>query len=94
METWTGVRTGRERERGREWRPVDKHKIGTGTEAGAETRAVAEMETGIRMGTGTGRRTGSGMAEKRQRSAIDRTRVVDAMRNGGDLGGKRKKRRL
>ena len=33
----TGVITGRERERGRGWRPVDEHRMGTGTGAGTET---------------------------------------------------------
>ena len=43
----------------------------TGTGMGMETRAVAEM------GTGTGTRTVSGRAEERQRSAENRTKVVD-----------------
>ena len=49
-------------------------RIGTGTGAGTETRAVMEMGTGTRMGTGTGTRmgtgtgtrTGSGRAEERR----------------------------
>ena len=55
---------------------------------GAETRALSEM------GTGTGTRTGSGRAEERQRSARNRTRSVRRdVGNGGDLVGKRKRRR-
>ena len=62
-------------------RPVDEHRIGTG--AGTETRTVAGMET--RTGSG-GRRSG----EKRKKPNMSCRR--DAV-NGGDLGGKRKKRR-
>ena len=45
--------TGRERGRGRAWRALDEHRMGTGTRAGMETRAVVEMGIGTRMGTGT-----------------------------------------
>ena len=64
-----GAGTGTERERGRErgWRPVDKHRMGTGTEA----RTVAE--------TGTETRIGSGRVEESRRSARNRKIVVDAM---------------
>ena len=48
---------------------MKEHRMGTGTRAGAETRAVAGMGTGTRMGIEMGRRTGSGGAEKRRRSA-------------------------
>ena len=58
-------------ERGRGWRPVDKHMMETG--AGTETRVVAEI--------GTGTRTGSGRVEVRRRSARNRTRIVDAIRH-------------
>ena len=53
--------------------------MGTGTRAGTETRVVAEIGAGTRIGTGTGTRTGSAKAEKRRRSARNRTKVVDAM---------------
>ena len=61
---------------------MDKHKMGTGTGAGTETRAVAEMGTGTRMGKGT--RIGSGREEERPRGARKRTRVVDAMWETGE----------
>ena len=79
MGTETGAGTGRERAEGLGCRPVDEHRMGTGTGARTKMRAVAEMESGTRMGTGTetGMRTGSGRAEERQRSARNRTRVVD-----------------
>ena len=78
------METGAETGRGRGWRPVDEHRMGTGTGAGTETRALAEM--------GTRTRIGSVSAEERRRSASNRTRVVDAMwETGGDLGGKRGK---
>ena len=66
--------TGTGRERGPGWRPVDEHRMGTGTEA----RTVAEMGTGTRL-TGTGTRIGSGRAEERRRSARNRKVVVDGM---------------
>ena len=53
--------------------------MGTGMEAGTETRAIAEMGKETRMGTGTGTRTGSWRAEERRRSASNRIRVVDAV---------------
>ena len=56
--------------------------MGTGTRARTETRAVAEMGTGT--GTGTGLKTRSGRAEERGKSAINRTRVVDAIWEAGD----------
>ena len=59
----TGAGTGRER--GRVFRPVDEHRMGTGTRAGTETRAMAEIRTGARMGIGTGTRTGSKRAGER-----------------------------
>ena len=81
----TGAGTGSEQVRG--WRPVDGHRVGTGT----ETRTVEEMGTGMMMGTGT--RIGSGRAEERRRSARNRTRVGCRrhVRQGRNLGGKRKK---
>ena len=72
----SGAETGRERGRG--WRPGDEHRMGARTGARTETRAVAEIGTGTRMGPGT--RTGSGRAEKKRRSARNRTRIVDAIR--------------
>ena len=57
-----GARTGT----GQRWKPVDEHRMGTGTGAGTETRAIAEMGTGTRMETGMGTRTGSGKAEERE----------------------------
>ena len=66
---------GRERRRIRGWRLVDEHRIGTGTGAGTETRAVAEMATG------TGTRAGSRRVEQRRISAKKRTKVVDAIRH-------------
>ena len=62
-----GAGTGRERGRGRGWRPVDEHRMRTGTEA----RTVAEMGTGTRI-AGTGTRIGSGRAEERRKSARNR----------------------
>ena len=59
---------------------MDEHRVGTGTGAGTETRAVAEMGTGI----GTGTRMGSRRAEERRRSARNRTRVVDAIWETGE----------
>ena len=84
METGTGAGTGRERGPKRGWRPVNDHKMETGTEAGTETRAVAEMEKGTRMRMGTRTRTGLGRSEERRRSATKRTRVVDAMWETGE----------
>ena len=77
METGTEAGTGRERG----WRPVDDHRMGTGMEAGTETKEVAEMGTGTRMGMGTGMRTGLGTAEEGLRSSTNGTRIVDAIRN-------------
>ena len=54
--------------------------MGTGTGAGTETREVTEMGTGRRIGT----RIGSGRAEERQRSARNRTRVVDSTWETGE----------
>ena len=68
---------GRGRGRGRGWRPVDEHRMGTGT----EVRTVAEIRTGTRI---TGTRIGSGRAEERRRSASNRTIVVDAMWGTGE----------
>ena len=69
-----GTETGRGRGRG--WRPVDEHRMGTGTEA----RTVAEMGTGTRI---TGTRIGSERAEERRRSARNRKILVDAMWEAG-----------
>ena len=66
-------------ETGTEVKPVDKHRKGTGTGAGAKRRSVAEMGTDKTMGTRTATRTGLGSAKKRQRSAGNRIRVIDAM---------------
>ena len=41
--------TERERECKRGWRPVEEHRMGTGTGAGMVTRAVAVKETATRM---------------------------------------------
>ena len=68
--TGAGAGAGTGRERG--WRPVDEHRMGTGTEA----RTVAEM--------GTGTRIGSGRAEERRKRASNRKMVVDAMRETGE----------
>ena len=79
----------RERKRGRGWRPVDEHRMGSGTEAGTETRVVEEMGTRKRVGAETGARIGSGRAArkcKKPHKSCERH-----VRNGGDLGGKRKK---
>ena len=62
---------------------MDEGRMGTGTGAGTETRAVAEMGTERKMGTGTGTRTGSWRVGKRRRSARNYTSVVDAMREMG-----------
>ena len=78
--------TGRERGRGRGWRPVGEHRMGTGTEA----RTVAEMGMGT-MITGTETRIGSGRVEERRRSAKNRKIVVDAVRKRGRLGWKEEK---
>ena len=71
MGTKTEAGTGREREQGRRWRPVDEHRVGTGTGVGTETRAVADMGTGTRMGTGTetGTKARLERVEERQRVA-------------------------
>ena len=63
------------------WRPVDEHRMETGTGAGTGTRAVAQVGRGTRIGTGTGIRTGSGRAEKRRRNARNHTRVVDMIKH-------------
>ena len=58
----TGAGTGREWVGELGWRLVDEYKMGTGTGAEKETKAISEMATGkTRMGT----RTGSGRAELR-----------------------------
>ena len=57
---------------------VDEHKM----ERGTEMRAVAETGTWTRLRTRL--RTGSERAEERGRSARNRTRVVDAMREKGE----------
>ena len=58
---------------------MDEHRIGTGTEAGMETRAVAEMgtdENGNADGNEDGIEDGRG-----ERSRVrNRTRVVDTIR--------------
>ena len=69
------------RDRGRGWRPVDEHRMGTRT--GTEARTVSEMGTGTRI-TGTGTRIGSGRAEERRRSAKKTKMVVDAMWETGE----------
>ena len=61
--------------------------MGKGAGAGTETRAIVYT----RMGTGTGTRIGSGRAEKRRRSAINRTRLVDAMWETGEIWAERGK---
>ena len=82
---------GRGRARGRGWRPVDEHRMGTGTGAGTEARTVVEMGTGKRI-TGTGTRMESGKAEERRKSARNRKVVVDAVRKTReDSGGKKTK---
>ena len=75
----TETRTGRELEQGLGWRPVEEHRMDTGTGVGIETRAVTKVLTGTRMGTGAKTRTGSGRAEERRMSARNRTRLVDAI---------------
>ena len=65
--------------------------MGTGTEA---RTVVAEIGTGTRI-MGIGTRIGSGKAEERRKRGV-RTRKNSCRRqveNGGDFGGKRKKRR-
>ena len=62
-------------------RLVDEHRMGTGTEMGAEAGTVAEMGTGT---TITGTRIGSGRAEERRGSARNRKIVVDAMWETGE----------
>ena len=52
---------------------------GGGTGAGPEMRAVVEIETGTRIGTGSRR------VEEGRRSATNRTRVVDAMWETGEV---------
>ena len=79
-----GAGTGREQGRGRGWRPVDKHRMGIGT----ETTTVAEMRTGTRI-TGTGTSIESGRAEERRRSARNREIVVDAMWKTGETSVER-----
>ena len=76
------------RERG--WRPVDEHRMGTGTGKGTEARTVAEMGTGTRI-TGTGTRIGSGRAEGRRSSARNRKIVVDAVWETGETWMEREK---
>ena len=61
------------------WRPVDEHRMGTGTEA----RTVAEMGTGTRI-TGTGTRIGSGRADESPRSARNRKIIIDARWETGE----------
>ena len=96
MGTRTEVGTGREREQGRRWRPVDERRMGTGTGAGMETRAVADVGTGTRMGMGTGAGTRTGLGGEGGREAKNYKKMHKSCRrhvgNGGDLGGKRKKR--
>ena len=82
----TGVDAGRGRGRGRGWRPVDEHRMGTGTEA----RTVAEMGTGTRItGNGNEDRIGEGGREANKRKKPENIYRRYA-RNGGDLEGKRK----
>ena len=64
VETGKGAGTERRQEREQGWRPVDEHKMGTGTRAGTETRAVAETGTGTRAAVGT--RTRSRRVEERR----------------------------
>ena len=73
-----------ERERGRRWRPVDEHRMGTGTGAGTETRAVVGDGSGDRIAEGGG---GEKMRKKPHRSC---RRDVE---NGGNLSKKRKQNR-
>ena len=73
----TGAGAEREPEWERGWRPIDEHKMGTGTEAGTKSRAVAETGTGT--GTGKEMRTVSGRAEERRRTERNRTRIVNTM---------------
>ena len=60
--------------------------MGTGT--GTEARTVAEMGTGT---TGTGTRIGSGRAKVRRKSARNRKKVVDAVRETGETRVEREK---
>ena len=62
--------------------------MGTGTGTGTEARTVAEMGTGT---TITGTRIELGRAEGRRKSARNHKIAVDAARETGDMGGKRKK---
>ena len=83
----TGRRAGRGRGRGGRWRPVDEHRMGTGT--GPEAGTVAEMGRGRE---GKGRRIGSGEAEERRRSARNRKIVVDAMWETGETWVERERK--
>ena len=58
-------------------RPVDEHRMGTGTGTGKEVRTVAEMRTGT---TITGTRIGLRKAEGRRKNARNRKIAVDAAR--------------
>ena len=64
--------------------------MGTGTGTGTEARTVAEMGTGT---TITGTRIGLGRAEGRRKNARNCKIAVDAARETGETGGKRKKYR-
>ena len=59
----TGAGTEWKCERGRGWRLVDEHRMGTGTGAGMETRVVVEMGTGTKMRTWMKMGTGSDRVE-------------------------------
>ena len=74
-----GERRSAGRGRGWGWRPVDEHRMGTGTGTRREARTVVDMGTGRRI-TGTGTRIGSGRAEERRKSARNRKIVVDDVR--------------
>ena len=88
--TGAGAGTGRERGRGRGWGPVDEHRMRTGTGTGTEARTVAEMGTGTTI-TGTETRIGSVRAEERRKSARNRKKVVNAVRETGETQLKREK---
>ena len=63
----------------------------TNTVRRMRTAIIVEMGMGTRMGTGTGMRIGSGRAEKRRRSARNRTRLVDVMWETGEISVERGK---
>ena len=97
--TWGGderrdARWEQGRERGGGWRPEDELNMRTGTGAGPETRAVVKYGNGQEDGNGNGNWDGigenGGMAKEHKNLPKSLRRDVG---NGGDLGGKRTKRR-